>query len=228
MIKHILIDLDDTVLDFRRCEAEALKLALAECGIEPTEHTVRRYSEINDAGWKKLEAGLITRERLLVWRFEELFSELGVIADAEEVNAAYKLRLSEQCFFVDGAPEMLDALYGKYRLYLASNGTAVVQDGRIARAGIAKYFDRIFISQRLGFNKPDPRFFDAAFDAIGDVKREETVIVGDSPSSDIRGGMNAGIRTVWFDPDGKALPPGITPTFIVRTLAEVPSVIGRI
>lgn len=227
MVKYVFIDLDDTVLDFKRCEAEALGLALSDSGIEPTARAIKLYSAINDAGWKQLEAGLITRERLLVERFETLFGELGVIADAEKVNEAYKRRLSEQSFFVPGAPEMLGSLYGKYKLYLASNGTAAVQDGRIARAGIAKYFDKIFISQRLGFNKPDPRFFDAAFLSMGDASRDEAVVIGDSPSSDILGGMNAGLRTVWFNPDDKIPPDGVTPTFTVRALSEIPVLLEK-
>ena len=127
MIKHLFIDLDDTIFDFHKAERIAITATLSELGIEPTESTLSRYSEINRSQWELLERGLLVREQVLVRRFELLFAELGVRDRSLEARKLYESKLSEGHFFVDGALELLDSLFGKYRLYLASNGTKAVQ-----------------------------------------------------------------------------------------------------
>ena len=150
MIKHVFFDLDDTLLDFGKAEAAALKKALCLHGIEITPELSARYSRINDEQWKKLERGEMTREQVLLRRFEIFFAESGLSADAQAVQNDYERLLGIGHYFVDGAPELLEALSGRYRLYIASNGTASVQDGRIKSAGIGKYFDAVFISEHIG------------------------------------------------------------------------------
>lgn len=131
-------------------------------------------------------------------------------------------------YFMPGAPELLGELYGKYRLYIVSNGTAKVQEGRIGSSGIAKYMDGIFISQILGANKPDKQFFDICFAEIPDFSLSETVIIGDSLSSDIKGGINAGITTVWFNPKGIENDNDIKPDYTINELSEVPGLLSQI
>ena len=154
MFKFVLMDLDDTLLDFHSSEAWALKNALSSLGVDSSEKTVARYSEINDSLWKKLEQGKITRERLLVERFEILFSELGADCSAHETWKMYESYLSKTHFFVPHAKELLEDIYNEYELYIVSNGTASVQHGRIACSELSKYFRGIFISQEIGINKP--------------------------------------------------------------------------
>lgn len=198
-IKNVFLDLDDTILDFHEAERVAIGETLSHFGIEPTEKTVRRYSEINKECWLMLEQGKKTREEILVLRFERLFSELSVKVFADDVRDYYEQRLSLGHVFVDGAQKLLEELCGKYKLYIASNGTARVQNKRIALSGIAKYFDGIFISENIGANKPSEAFFDGCFERISDALREQTIMVGDSLTSDIAGGNAAGIHTCWFD-----------------------------
>ena len=131
-------------------------------------------------------------------------------------------------YFMPGAPELLGELYGKYRLYIVSNGTAKVQEGRIGSSGIAKYMDGIFISQILGANKPDKQFFDICFAEIPDFSLSETVIIGDSLSSDIKGGIKAGITTVWFNPKGIENDSDIKPDYTIKELSEVPGLLSQI
>ena len=145
MIKHLLIDLDQTIFDFHRAEREALLGMLRELGITPTDEMVRAYSEINDSYWKMLELGTITREELLVKRFTTLFERYGIHADGSEAKKSYERRLGECCFYIDGAEELLKTLYGRVKMHLASNGTDSVQTRRIAKAGIEHYFENIFI-----------------------------------------------------------------------------------
>ena len=227
MIKSILLDLDDTILDFHKAERIALTSTLNKIGILPSEETLALYSRINQAHWKRLEIGELTRHEVLHGRFTELFKTLGVTGDCYEAQRIYEWELGTGHYFLDGGPELLDALYAKYDLYLASNGTDIVQTRRIESAGIGKYFKELFISQRIGFDKPNPEYFKRCFERIPDFKREETVIIGDSLTSDIKGGILAGIKTVWFNPKGSIAPNELKPDFDVRTLYEIPDIIDK-
>ncbi|MBO5907894.1 MAG: YjjG family noncanonical pyrimidine nucleotidase [Clostridia bacterium] len=228
MIKTLLLDLDDTILDFHAAERVALSSALSELGIEPTERLLSRYKEINRSCWERLERGELTREQVLTLRFKLLFDEFGYTVSPCEVQSLYEYKLSLEHQFMQGAPEMLDSLYGKYKLYIASNGTASVQDRRIADTGIAKYFDGIFISQRIGANKPEREFFDRCFAEIDGFEKGETMIVGDSLSSDILGGKNADILTCYFNPHARPNTTDINPDFEIRSLDELIPLLERL
>ena len=228
MIRNVLFDLDDTLFDFHKAEKIALTKTLVHFGIDPTEETLALYSTINAAHWKRLELGEISREEVKVGRYRELFKTIGVECDPVKATAYYESMLAIGHYFMPGAPELLEELYGKYRLYIVSNGTAKVQEGRIGSSGIAKYMDGIFISQVLGANKPDKQFFDICFSEIPDFSLSETVIIGDSLSSDIKGGINAGITTVWFNPKGIENDNDIKPDYTIKELSEVPGLLSQI
>lgn len=228
MIRNVLFDLDDTLFDFHKAEKIALTKTLVHFGIDPTEETLALYSTINAAHWKRLELGEISREEVKVGRYRELFETIGVECDPVKATAYYESMLAIGHYFMPGAPELLWELYGKYRLYIVSNGTAKVQEGRIGSSGIAKYMDGIFISQILGANKPEKQFFDICFAEIPDFSLSETVIIGDSLSSDIKGGINAGITTVWFNPKGIENDSDIKPDYTIKELSEVPGLLSQI
>ncbi len=228
MIKTVLLDLDDTILDFHKAEHIALSATLWEIGIEPTKAVLDRYSEINQAHWKRLELGELTRSEVLHGRFTQLFSEMGVDGDCYEAQRIYEWKLGTGHYFLDGGQELLDTLYGKYDLYLASNGTDIVQTRRIASANIEHYFKDLFISQRLGHDKPKKEFFDAAFARIEGFDPNKTIIIGDSLTSDIKGGINAGIRTCWFNLHKTKNESGIIPDYEVTSLSEIPKLLERI
>lgn len=222
MIKFVFLDLDNTILDFRRGECVALKKALAEMHIPVDDRMAERYIEINFACWRALERGEITRDQVLYGRFEGLFSEFGITASARETQDLYQELLSREHDFMPGAKELLDNLKnsGKYHLYIATNGIPEVQYPRIADSGIGSYFDEIFISYEIGYPKPKKEFFDGCFDRIRDFNPKEAIIVGDSLTSDIQGGINAGILTchynVWKDEQD-----AIVPHFTINNLSEL-------
>ncbi len=228
MIKHVFLDLDDTIFDFHRAEAIALSEALSEFGISVNEEMTKLYSEINLSQWKLLELGLKSREEVLTDRFSIFFSRIGKSADSNAVRAAYEYRLGSGFYFMDGAPELLDSLYGRYRLYLASNGTESVQTRRIAASGIEKYFDKIFISQAIGYDKPSTEYFEECFKRIQGFSRDEAIIIGDSPSSDIKGGIAAGIKTCLFNPKKNKISGNILPDYEVEDLSQIPDLLERI
>lgn len=224
----VLLDLDDTLLDFHKAEHIAISRTFSHFGIEPEEALICRYSEINLAQWKRLERGEIDREQVLVGRFELLFNELGLDCSSREAKSTYENFLSQGHYFIPGAEELLEELHGKYRLFICSNGTAVVQEGRLRSAGIGPYFEEIFISEEIGYNKPSPDFFGRCFEKIPDFCRERAVMIGDSLTSDILGGINAGIKTCWFNPHGRPGREDIVPDYVISQLNQVPALLRKL
>lgn len=227
MIKTVLLDLDNTLLNFSASEKKAISKVLSAQNLPCSKDVLKRYSEINDSFWKRLETGEITREQVLSGRFETLFHELHAkTASVAAAREMYEKALSESTDMVSGARELLDTLYKTYDLYIVSNGTAKIQDSRIEKTGIAPFFKDIFISQRIGYNKPSRSFFDACFTKIPQFSREQTVIVGDSMSSDISGGVQSGIHTLWFNPQNEKAK-DIVPEYEAKSLSEIPKIISR-
>lgn len=229
MIKNVLFDLDDTIFDFKRAERAALSKALISLGVEPAEHIIQRYSEINISQWKLLELGRLTREQVKVTRYKLLFDELGLDISPQKATAIYEDNLCIGHYFMNGAEELIKILCDKgYNLYLVSNGAKRVQDSRLKSAGISKYFKDIFISETVGYEKPSVKFFNYCFDRIEDFSREETIIVGDSLSSDIMGGINAGIKTLWFNPHNASNHSEIVPDYEINKLEEILNIISQL
>ena len=221
MIRDVFLDIDDTLLDFHRAEAEALRTTLLQMGLDPTEQVLCRYSQINLSQWKLLEEKKITRERLLVRRFELLFEEIGLCADADRTQWIYERELGKRSYFLPDAKALLEELKAAgYRLHIASNGTTVVQEPRIKSARLDTYCEGIFLSEAIGYDKPQKAFFDTCFASIKDFRPENAIILGDSLSSDIAGGINAGIKTCWFNPKGITPVGTVSPDYQFSSLLE--------
>lgn len=221
MIEFLFLDLDDTILDFHGAEQIAIRRTLEEFGLEPTDEVLTAYQRINKWHWQQLELGNLTRPQVLEGRFRVLFEEMGIPADSAACAAGYTENLSRCHEFLPGAKGALEGLKKKYRLYLASNGTAWVQHRRIAGAGLVPYFQEIFISQEIGHNKPRRDYFDACFARIPGFDPKKAMIVGDSLTSDIRGGINAGIQTCWVNPSHATAPADIRPDHEIETLEQL-------
>ena len=228
MLEFLFLDLDDTILDFHKAEGLAIAKTFASFGIDPTPAVIARYSQINKAHWERLERHELTREQVLVGRFAALFRELGVDADAECCARRYEDNLSIGHYFLPGAEETLAVLSKKYKLYLASNGTAKVQAGRLASANISHYFQEIFVSQEIGANKPDLAYFTRCFARIPDFDPAKAMMVGDSLTSDILGGKNAGMATCWVNPAHKPAQPEITPDYQIEYFSQLPALLERL
>lgn len=226
MIKFVLLDLDDTLFDFHAAERAALRQALSEMGVAADDNVIELYSRINAEHWKMLERGEMTREQILTGRFDALYREMGVCCDSVKTQSIYEYRLSLEHPMLDGAIEVLEELSESYCLYAVSNGTATVQDRRITDSGIGKYFRGIFISQRVGADKPSREFFDYCFSHVEGFDKAEAIIVGDSQSSDILGGINAGIRTCLLNPHGHAV--RVVPDREIRSIRELPSLLKKL
>ena len=221
MIEYLFLDLDDTILDFKKAEYIAIGKTIADFGVEPTEEIRHRYHVINKWHWEQLELGILTRDQVLEGRFRVLFDELGVDVDAQQVARAYEKNLATGHWFLPGAEEAVKSLHKKYRLFLASNGTASVQKGRMTSANLYRFFEQSFVSQELGHNKPSKAYFDAAIARIPGFDPDKCLMVGDSLTSDILGGKNAGIRTVWINPDHAPGRPDIVPDYEIEALHQL-------
>ena len=228
MVEFLFLDLDDTILDFHKAERIAISKTIRDFGAEPTETVLERYHLINKWHWEQLELGRMTREEVLVGRFSMLFQEQGIDVDAVAVARDYEKNLSIGHYFLPGAEETVDALSKKYRLFLASNGTASVQKGRMTSANLYRFFEKVFVSQEIGHNKPSKAYFDSCFAQIPDFDPERAMIVGDSLSSDILGGINAGIRTCWVNPNHAVAKNGITPDYEIEALHQLPALLEKL
>lgn len=199
----LLFDADDTLLDFGKSEKTSIKYVFAQNGIPVNDETVALYSNINEALWKKLEKGEISRERLTVQRFAEFLKAVDIQGNAEQMNRQYLSRLKECAFLMQGAEELCATLSQEYRLFIITNGIAEVQKSRLNLSGIERYIEKSFISEELGFQKPQAEFFNAVFEYLGDFDKKDILVIGDSVTSDIAGGINAGLDTCLIDPNDK-------------------------
>lgn len=224
----LLMDADETLLDFKRSEGFALSSTLERYGHTMTADIQHAYHEINRLLWQQLERGLLMRARLKVQRFEELFAYMGVDGiDAATFNNEYMQTLGTRGFMLDGALDLLKELSASYDIHIITNGTASVQHTRLADSGMLAYVKHVFISEEVGADKPSPRFFEHVLQALGQPDKRDLLIIGDSPTSDIRGGMLSGIDTCWFNPDKAACPDGIMPTMQVSSYQELRNVLGQ-
>ena len=221
MFEYLFLDLDDTILDFHKAERLAIAKTIRQFGLEPTEEVLHRYHLINKWHWEQLELGKLTRDQVLENRFGALFAEFGVQADQAACARAYERNLSIGHYFLPGAEEAVEALSKKYRLFLASNGTASVQKGRMTSANLYRFFEKVFVSQEIGHNKPSLAYFEAAFAQIPGFDKAKCIMVGDSLTSDIRGGIQAGIKTCWVNPAHASHPENIVPDYEIEYLHQL-------
>ena len=219
--EFVLIDLDDTILDFHKAERIALENTLRHYGVEPTTETVALYKDINQAHWRALEQGKMTRKQVNEGRFEVLFQQLGKEVNGAICAAYYLSQLALTHDYLPGAEEVVQRLSKQYRLFIASNGNTAVQTPRMANSGLNDYIEKAFISEALGANKPSKAYFDLCFAQIPGFDHKKAIMVGDSLTSDMQGGINAGIRTCWFNPSRKPNTTDIRPDHEIEALSEL-------
>ena len=228
MIKLLLWDIDGTLLDFKAAEKAAIKNCFGIFGIgECTDEMVSVYSEINRRHWEALERNEITKKQVLTGRFREFFSLYGVDTSlAEAFNEEYQIRLGDTIVFFPFAKETVESLRGKVIQCAVTNGTKRAQTRKLENSGLGELFDYIFISEDLGAEKPNREFFDRLLLQTGEYPKDEIMIVGDSLTGDMRGGNNAGIKTCFFNPYGVTDRRGAHSDYEIKSISEVPALLG--
>ena len=224
----IIFDADETLFDFRKSEKDALKNTLLEFNIVYDEkHHLRVYQEINTAIWREFEDGLITQKKLKIERFKRLSDKLNVVFDETEFAKSYMKHLSYASYLYDDSIALVESLHKKYRLTIVTNGLKDVQDNRIKKSIIAKYFEDIIVSEEANVAKPDPTIFELSLSNIKHTDKSKVLIVGDSLTSDIQGGINSGIDTCWLNSNKKINQTGIKPTYEIFNLMELNDILEK-
>lgn len=218
----LLMDVDDTILDFQQCEYHALEAALTHNGLPFDQMIYERFSSINAALWRQFELNKITRAELRVRRFAELIVQcLTGFDDATQLADEYVIQLAEQAIYFSGAQEALARLSKVCSIYLITNGLKPVQRGRLAKAGLYAYIKDCFISDEMGVQKPMKAYFDRVLSRVNEQDTTKILVVGDSLTSDMQGGRNAGLTTCLYDPKGKVALPHPLCDFRITSLEEL-------
>ena len=219
----LYLDVDNTLLDFSLCETVSITRTFKELGLPYSDENVKLYKKINDDCWKELEKGLLTNSEVYTVRFERYLKEIGKTFDIKTINEKYFSYLSNCAYKLDGCDEVLDYLHKKYTVYIVTNGAARNQHSRIRISGIINKIDGLFISEEIGFKKPQKEFFDAVLSKTDEKDKSKILIVGDSLSSDIKGGINSGIDTCYVNING--VEPNIECTYTVNNLYELKEIL---
>lgn len=234
MIKVILWDIDGTLLDFGKAENYAIRKCfdIFEMGV-CTDEMVARYSVINTKYWERLERNELTKQEVLVGRFREFFETEGLpVEKADPFNEEYQIRMGDKVFMNDNSITLIKELKEHGLLqYAVTNGTLAAQRRKLAASGLAQLLDGAFISDEVGIEKPNIGFFECVFDvlsSVGDFKKDEMMIVGDSLTSDIQGGGNAGILCCWYNPNGNKNAKGLRIDYEIKNLEEVRKIVSSV
>ncbi len=219
----LLFDADGTLFDYDRAEAKALEGTFRDFNLPFSARHAETYQVINHQVWQEFENGQISSTDLRVARFQRLFAALRMDGgiDVEQFSTRYLRNLATASDLMEGAEDVVRKLHGQYHLALITNGLKDVQRPRLANSAIANCFAVVAISEELGAAKPDPRYFDLIFEQMGQPARETVLVIGDSLTSDIQGGVNYSLDTCWFNPQGKPAKPGLRATYEIRHLREL-------
>jgi len=217
-----LFDADGTLFDYDKAEEHALKAMFDRCGFVYSENIRQVYRDINEKAWKDYENGIVTKTELQSVRFERLFDAMGVRRDAMEFNLQYLYELGKGSYLIDGAYEICSEIVSKgKKIYIVTNGIITTQESRIKHSLIKDYVTDFFVSEFVGYQKPQIEYFDYVFSHIQKVEKDKILIIGDSLSADIAGGNNAGIDSCWYNASGAANNTEIIPTYEIKSLYDV-------
>ena len=225
MIKAVLIDIDDTLLDFTKSAVKAIERCFEKYGLEYSEHVGKTFIEINEGLWKQIERKELTKQEMYGRRWTTIFKALNIDRDGIEMEQFFRSTLSGIAEPVDNAYVLLDYLYGKYPLYAATNSSYQHQYNRLTSSDMLKYFEKLFVSENMGALKPAKEFFDKCLEEIGDILPSEIVMIGDSLTADISGGVAYGLKTIWFNPNNAKAPDDLTPDHTVNSLLEIKDIL---
>lgn len=217
----LLFDADNTLFDFSSAEKKAITQTMQCFDIVPDTALIVAYSRINDEMWHRLERGEITKAALRTARFEEFCRQFGFSCDASQMASTYLGALSAQTALIEGALDVCRTLSGACRLYIVTNGIKSVQTRRFSASLLKDYFSGVFISEEIGFEKPHRGYFEAVARQIENFIPQRTLLIGDSLSSDIKGGIDAGLPTCWFNPERKKAPEDLAIDFEIAALHEL-------
>jgi len=224
----IIFDADETLFDFKKSEKDAFKNTMLAFHIEYDEsYHLEVYKEINTAIWKEFEDGLITQKKLSFERFKRLSDKLNTEFDEVKFAQLYMQHLSHASFLYDESIDLVESLHKDYRLSIITNGLKDVQDHRIRKSMILNIFEDIVVSEDVEVSKPDSKIFEHALNNLKHTDKSKVLMVGDSLTSDIQGGINFGIDTCWFNPNQIVNTSELKPTYEIANLLELKNLLKK-
>ncbi len=221
MYDIVLLDADMTIWDFEASERLAMEDVLHHLQVPVREDIFAFYHKINGELWAAFDRKEVTKEELSYRRFRDLLDYVNRNGDPLALNAFYQQRLGSHSIMLPGALEMVQQLAERSTLYILTNGMRAAQTGRMATSPVKPYIKEMFISEDMGCQKPDKEYYDKVFACIGLTDKSRAVMVGDSLTSDVQGGINGGVDTIWYNPNRKPHNPAIMPTYTAYTMDEV-------
>lgn len=221
----ILFDLDGTLFSYDASEAKALQHTFNDFNLPFENDVIPIYRDLNAKLWQQFEQSTISQKVIKVLRFKQLGDALNLEFDADEFSHKYLKYLSEGTDLIDGARQIVEFLADKVDLVLITNGLTIVQRPRVKNSGLEKYFREVIISEEVGFAKPDTKIFDITFKRLDYPAKSEVLIVGDSLSSDMAGGINYGIDTCWYNPDSLPEEDSCKCTYVINCLSYIKQII---
>ncbi|QVK12795.1 YjjG family noncanonical pyrimidine nucleotidase [Weissella ceti] len=225
--KYLIFDLDDTLLDFQTGEHEGLVKVMSDAQVPDMTDALAKYAVINRKLWQAYEQGDITKQHIQNTRFEALLEELGMDGDGLAMEKAYRQELNNNNHVLPGAEALLQKLKEQgYILIAGTNGETQTQKSRLKNTGFGQYFDQVYISDELGVAKPNIGFYEPIFKANADMNTDNTVMIGDGIPSDMRGGINVGLNTIWVNLKNATLPTDMNVTSEVHSLTELGQLLG--
>ncbi len=217
----LLLDADDTLLDFQKTEEHALSYTFEKYGIPFTEEVRTTYKTINHKLWASFEAGEISKSTILARRFRNTFVALGIRGEFAGFEEEYQLALGRGGFLIPEAMEVCQELSKICRLYIVTNGVQATQASRMELSGLLPYIQDVFVSETTGYQKPQKEYFDYVFSRISEFDPEQTLMIGDSLGSDMKGGSNAGVDVCWYNPTGKVNGSKVKLDYEIKNLREL-------
>ena len=221
----VLLDIDNTLIDFNECARQSIIRIFNDFNLPYSDNVFKTFTDENIKIWKRLENGEINKAYLRANRWNIILEKLNIVFDGSLIEELFEKSIAESAFEVEGAKELLEYLSEKHKLYVVSNGFSAVQEKRLNISGFRKYFNKMFFSEDIGISKPQKEFFDYCFNSLNNPPKEDVILIGDSLSADILGGINYNIKTIWFNKNNETCPDNIKPTYIVRALTEIEDII---
>lgn len=221
----VLLDIDNTLIDFNECARHTIIKIFNDFNLPYSDNVFETFITENVKIWKRLENGEINKAYLRANRWNIILEKLNVTANGSLIEELFENGIAQSAYEVQGATELLEHLSKKHRLYVVSNGFRIVQENRLNISGFKKHFDKTFFSEDIGVSKPQKEFFDYCFNSLNTPPKEDVILIGDSLSADICGGIGYGIKTIWFNKNNEICPDNVKPTYIVRALSEIKDII---
>ena len=221
----VLLDIDNTLIDFNECARHSIIKIFNDFNLPYCNNIFETFIRENIKIWKRLENGEITKTYLRANRWNIILEKLNIVFDGSLIEELFEKSIAESAYEVQGAKELLEYLSKKHQLCVVSNGFRAVQENRLNISGFRKYFNKMFFSEDIGISKPQKEFFDYCFNSLNNPPKEDVILIGDSLSADILGGINYNIKTIWFNKNNETCPDNIKPTYIVRALTEIEDII---